>query len=483
MKKVAIFDYWGYYSPHLEVMAAIARREVENGADVRYFACDGGLLACEVDPWGNKVACSNCRKRGAWASKTVDVQQTFIPLPPASDYSVDTSQLEVLESYHYHGINIGIGCASSYISRTRDQNLTLNRITRPVLGRQLTSAKMVVDAVSNIFSKETPDVVYLFNGRGFINRAIIGTCNAKGIPYVTVEVGANDERVEEYLLSLPHSILARTKMMQDLWISAEPYERENVARSFFEKKRNGGVTNDKSYVKNQVPGKLPELPHGKTIIAIFNSSDDEIKSIGDEWSMSSEINQYEVVENLVERLAGEDVYFLLRMHPNLASVKAPWVKEWERIRKYKNCFFIDAKSKISSYEILDVADKVLVFGSTIGPEAVVAGKPVILYGNAYYEHLNITYRANSLSEVANLCMQPLAPRDPEPALMYAYFLMRSGKDLLGYKGHKLNRIYSLMGDSVPFSPFNGLRGKGSISYMSNWLMNRFSEWLIRNSLK
>lgn len=481
-QKVVIFDYWAYYSPHLEVMAAIARREAAAGADVRYYACDGGLLACEVDPWGSKIACVNCRKRMAWAGEIAGVPQTAVPLQAANSYRVDETQLQSLQSYHYRDINIGMGCASSYISRTRDQDLTLNRVTTPVLARQLASAKMVVDAVHAILDREQPDVVYLFNGRGFVNRAILGVCDARNVPYITVEVGANDERVEEYPASLPHSIGARTRMMQALWQAADPDEKVATARSFYERKRAGDVTNDQSYVAHQVKGLLPELQRNKTVIAIFNSSDDEIKSIGDEWSFSASINQYDVVEALLDKTADEDVFFIVRMHPNLAAVSAPWVKNWDRIRQRPNCLFIEATSPVSSYEVLDAADKVLVFGSTIGAEAVAAGKPVILYGNSYYERLDICYRASDLEQLAALCVQPLTPRDAEPALMYAYFLLRSGEALDGYSGNKRAQEYRLLGQTVPIRQANGWRGKGGLFYALNWLGNRLAERRIRKSL-
>lgn len=481
-KKVLIFDYWAYYSPHLEVMAAIARREFIAGADLHYYACDGSLLACEVDPWGTKIACVNCQKRMAWAGKTTGIQQTTVSLPPGRSNNVQGSQLQSLQSYLYRDINIGMGVASSYISRTRDQDLTLNRVTTPVLMRQLTSAKMIVDAMHEIFDQVKPDIVYLFNGRGFINRAILGVCDVRQVPYVTVEVGANNERVEEYPASLPHSIAARTRMMQDLWLSADAQEKQSVSHSFYERKRAGDVTNDQSYVVHQVKGLLPDLQRHKSIVAIFNSSDDEIKSIGDEWSFSASINQYDVVDALLKETAGKNLFFIVRMHPNLASVTAPWVKNWERIKEHGNCLFIEATSPISSYEVLDAADKVLVFGSTIGAEAVVAGKPVILYGNSYYERLDICYRATDLQQLAALCVQPLKPLDPEPALMYAYFLLRSGVALEGYAGNKRAQDYRLLGQTVPIRQARGWRGKGVGLFGLNWLVNRLAEWLIRRSL-
>ena len=481
-KKVLIFDFWAYYSPHLEVMAAIARREAAAGSDVKYYACDGGLRACEVDPWGTKFACVNCRHRMAWAGKTAGVNQTTISLPRAIDYSIDYSQLQSLKHYHYRGVNIGVGCASSYISRTRDQDVILNRVTRPILTRQLISAKMIVDAMHKIIDQDSPDVVYLFNGRGFINRSIIQVCDDRNVNYVTVEVGANDERVEEYQNSLPHSIRARTRMMQELWQSSKRDEKIILARTFYEKKRAGMVTNDKSFVTRQKKGFLPKLPSNKTIIAIFNSSDDEIKSIGDEWSFSAGFNQYDVVEQLLNETSDSDLFFIVRMHPNLANVDAPWARKWGRIKKYKNCLFIDAKSKISSYELVDAAERVVVFGSTIGAEAVAAGKPTILYGNAYYENLNICYRAKTIEELARLCLTKLKPLDSEGALIYAYFLMRSGSHLDGYTGNKKSNLYTLFNRSAPVSQTYGWRGMSWFLYAINWLMNRIVELKIKVSI-
>ena len=170
------------------------------------------------------------------------------------------------------------------------------------------------------------------------------------------------------------------------------------------------------------------------------------------------------------------------MHPNLASVSAPWVKNWDRIKERSDCLFIDATSPVSSYEVLDAADKVLVFGSTIGAEAVVAGKPVILYGNSYYEQLDICYRATDLEQLVALCVQPLTPRNPEPALMYAYFMLRSGAALNGYTGNKRSQDYRLLGQTAPIFQASGWRGKGGFFYALNWLGNRLAERRIRKSL-
>lgn len=481
-KKVIVFDFWAYYSPHLEVMAAVARREANAGADVLYFACDGSLDACEVDPWGTKIACINCRKRTEWAGATVEIRQIKIPLSNRETYELDKNQLQSLQSYHYRGVNVGMGCASSYISRTRDQELIKNEVTIPVLSRQLLAAKRIVDSTNAIIDEHDPDVVCLFNGRGFINRAILGVCESRGVRYVTVEVGANDERVEEYSGSLPHSISARTEMMRKLWQSANVDERLRTAHSFYYRKRAGEVTNDKSYVSKQLKGLLPCLPQGKEIVAIFNSSDDEVKSIGDEWSLSADVNQYEVVYSLLKAAESEDTFFILRMHPNLATVGAPWVRNWDKLRGLANCMFIDASSPISSYEVLDVSSKVLVFGSTIGAEAVAAGKPVVLYGNAYYERLDICYRANDLSQLIDLCGQPLAPKNPEPALMYGYYMLKSGDPLEGYAGDKREQRHSLMGKVVPFRQSNGWRGRGFLLYALNYFCNRWMERKIRKSI-
>jgi len=483
MKKVVIVDYWAHYSPYLEVMAAIARREADAGADVKYYSCDGALLACEVDLWGNKIACINCRKRMAWASKTIDIKQTVVPIHHLRDYNVDLSQLKTLKNYNYRKVNIGVGCASSYISATRDQDITLNSVTSTYIVRQLISAKMIVDAFYGLIEREKPDTVFLMNGRGFINRAIVGVCEIHKVHYVTVELGATDERVEEYPATLPHSIEARTRMMKDLWQMADSEEKFKIARTFYERKRSGAVTNDKSYVAHQKKGLLQDLPLNKSIISIFNSSDDEIQSIGDEWAFSASINQFEVVAALLSKTANQNVFFIVRMHPNLATVRAPWVKKWEQVKGYPNCLFIDATSPISSYEVLDAADKVLVFGSTIGAEAVAAGKTVILYGNSFYERLNICHCTKSIENLTELCLQPLKPKDPEPALMYAYNLMFSGATLEGYMGNRQEQDFRLLGKRAPICRTNSWRsGIGWFLLALHWLGNRLIKRRILKSL-
>lgn len=463
MTTVLIFNFTAFYSPHLEVMAAIALREKNNGANVLYYSCDGSLGACEADYSGAKIACSNCQKRTDWAAKVIQVKPVSFSVKKCKKINYTINENSEIKSFVHRGINIGLGCASTYISWTRDQELTLTKATKSMLSRQLSAAAMMLDELNEILDAIKPDKVYLFNGRGFINRSIVNLCESRGVNYTALEVGANDERIEEYHNSLPHSISTRTKMMYELWQSADPVEKFNNSKLFFDRKRLGEVTNDKSYVSGHVRGLLPIFPKYKEIIAIFNSSDDEVKSIGDEWSFSAEINQFDVVESLLEKTIDDDVFFILRMHPNLASVKASWVKKWDRIKKFKNCFFVDSRSEISSYEILEKSNKVLVFGSTIGVEAVAVGKPVILYGNSFYERLDICYVAKSVEDIRVLSLSNLQPKEKEGALMYAYFLMNSGKVEANYSGSKKNGIYFLLNLNAPVNRYNLLRSDSILS--------------------
>jgi len=81
---------------------------------------------------------------------------------------------------------------------------------------------------------------------------------------------------------------------------------------------------------------------------------------------------------------------------------------------------------VSSYALLDSADLVLAFRSTMSIEAVYWGKPCIVLSASIYKPLGATYNPSTHDEVVELIRTDLAPKDKTPALKMGYYLMKRG---------------------------------------------------------
>ena len=86
-------------------------------------------------------------------------------------------------------------------------------------------------------------------------------------------------------------------------------------------------------------------------------------------------------------------------------------------------FVIIFSFALSSYSLMDVCEKVICFGSTMGVESCYWGKPSILIGHSTYENMDVCYVASSKEVLLSLIEKQLDPKDRIGALKYSYFLL------------------------------------------------------------
>ena len=102
-----------------------------------------------------------------------------------------------------------------------------------------------------------------------------------------------------------------------------------------------------------------------------------------------------------------------------------------------NAVMIVGYSSISSYALLDACNTALSFGSTMGVEAVYAGKPSILVGRCVYERLGSFYTPQSHDEVVSLLRQRNLPNLPvEGAMKVAVFWSEGGVSIPYFGGDR-----------------------------------------------
>lgn len=159
-------------------------------------------------------------------------------------------------------------------------------------------------------------------------------------------------------------------------------------------------------------------------IVVFNSSEDEFATIGPDFEKYKLFgSQLEGLIFIKEELKDNpEVQVTLRIHPNLSNIKYKYVSDLYQLRS-KNFNIISADSNVSSYALLENADTVIVFGSTIGIEAVYWKKPTILLGGSMYYKLNCTYTPKTHDQLKSLLIKKLEPMDNIQAIKFGYYRM------------------------------------------------------------
>ena len=197
----------------------------------------------------------------------------------------------------------------------------------------------------------------------FENRLFYEIAVNRGIAFESEEVCWRIDQPSirvEYHGGLPLDIKQLTRMSIELWENSKRSENEKikVGSSFFLNRRNGKPTNDFIYIDKQIKDLLPEEYHQeKRNFVIFNSSEDEIVSLGGDWDEDNLFeSQLEAIRFVLNHLP-EKSHLFLRIHPNLKGLNAEYHTNLYKLHD-ERLTIIPPESPVSSYALMDVAEKV-----------------------------------------------------------------------------------------------------------------------------
>lgn len=160
-------------------------------------------------------------------------------------------------------------------------------------------------------------------------------------------------------------------------------------------------------------------PH-KRLWALFTSSTDEIA--GDPLWQGPFESQVDWVRDVMQWVAlRDDVELIIKVHPNLNG-NCYIGKAVDELRVYQemksalpaNVRIVLPEDSVNAYSLVDEADVGLTFGSTIGLEMAMLGKPVLLASRALYEYgskiLNVRSR-ELLPGMLETCLKASTDRE------------------------------------------------------------------------
>lgn len=410
------------------------------GNEVIYIMCDGCIGMCTTNLSMSKLSCKICINSQKKLVKNfppniiVKNLSDFLDLidqKELSQVNFKYNNISDIKKIRFHNVNIGYACISSYMYNTRNLNPLMDKKAREFFDSQLKFTCYLVLLQESIINQFKPDEVTFFNGRFMENRTLVDLCKNKGIHFHACDgIKVTNKKFLKHVFydHIPQDIKYWNTIFEEKWNDSliPLYDKEQIGRWFFESKINQRYKADKNYVKNQKIGELPETwDDNKINYVIFNSSEDEFFSISEEIDKSKLfINQIDGICYICKTLLEykPDVKIYLRVHPNLKDVPYKYHKELYNLPNlYPNLIVIPGNSSISSYTLMDRADKIIVFGSTMGVEAAYAGKTVINLVMALYSFLKICYNPKSIDEFRELLLSDnLKPLDNYNCLKYGY---------------------------------------------------------------
>lgn len=439
MKNVLVFSYarQGYQ----EACQLEAAKEFHNNGDnVTVITCGSCNGICNDNHLGDSLRCSICKKIQIQRVKKIvspDINVICIDdlctkhiKEQAKAEKLEYHNINELKKLTFRGIEVGYGALSSYVSYTRNIDICFDGKVKEYFDYLIRMQIRIILIIEKLLSELNPDLFVIHNARYAHYKPVYGMAVVNGIDLLITEtiIAADGTIMREFFNNgIPHDIVVKDNMMREFWDKYPDVERrEAIARTFYENRKNAKFAGDTIYVKDQKLGKLPDnWDSSKENIVIFNSSEDEYFAISSKYdNYSLFTSQLDGVVEILEKYKYDKTkHFTLRVHPNLKNLTYHYHQDLYKLT-YPNLSIIPADSDISTYSILDAADKVIVFGSTMGIESCYWGKPTINLAYALYENMDVTYYPKTKEELFDLIdSKDLQPKDSNNALLYGLYYM------------------------------------------------------------
>jgi hypothetical protein len=304
-----------------------------------------------------------------------------------------------------------------------------------LINPSLNNVLAVFDLVERLIFKFKPKAIYTFNPRFANTRPIYLAARKHKIRMLTYEGASTNDKYELFEGSIFDGE-ARARPIMDHWIKGGP-ERENIGRSYF------------TDLKNQASGRgrgleneLKEfIDDGKVNVVFFPSSIHETYALGDLYNHRLFASQFSALEYLIKLCTSNAGYnLILRIHPAVGNKSREEQDFWLRFRENKSIKTIHFNSSISSYDLLEAADRIVVYHSTIAVEAAYEGKPAMALGSPWYIDLGCVYKPLSIMDIMKFIEQgtmPVSNIENKNAILYGYYFKTFGREykhLTGPKG-------------------------------------------------
>ncbi|NEP26654.1 hypothetical protein [Moorena sp. SIO3I6] len=341
--------------------------------------------------------------------------------------------LKELRAYKYNDADLGLATVSSLIWHTKLSEPDPNHHS-PHIQRLLRCSAMVYEKARALILKYKPQKISAFNGRFASVKGIFEAAKQLGVEVQYYEVGGTYKQYELFEKP-PHDFAYRREKVKTYWQQAG-MDREELAHTFYQNRRQGEGIGSTNYTSEQQKGFVPGQTANHRQIVYYSASDDEFSAIGDLVKHPIFNNQREAVKSLITWASNQmDCYLTIRVHPHLQK-KSLEDRNWWNSLTGKNLQVIPPDSKVDSYALIDWADVVVTYNSTIGAEAAYWGKPSLLLGDNMYSGLGCVYEPRSEAEVYTLLKKDsLAPLPQENCLPYGYYRLCNGINYNYYNPH------------------------------------------------
>jgi len=387
----------------------VAKACHNQGATVQYLLCDGLLPECDQH-WASKYnsprpldMCQRCRNAAETNLRSLDFPHRWLgefigeAKKRAAFEWAQTLSPQMFAAASFEGFPVGEWVLSSIISyfRKYPPDLADWNVANVYRGF-LFSAALVCIGLSEYLDRHPVDAALLFNGRQSITRVALEIFRRREIRVLTHE---RAEYVPGHINIKPNAHCMNPDPFQAYWEawSGVPLDRKALQETLrWLTQRRYGL--NMAWIAFNSSAKLTPLTRSnfrsrpdRRLWVLFTSSTDEVAA--DPLMQGPYDSQISWVRDVISWIVSrDDIDLIVKVHPNIAGNEyiGEAASELNIYRDLKatsapNVRIILPEESVNSYSLAEEADVGLTFGSIIGLEMAMLGKPVLLASRAVYE--------------------------------------------------------------------------------------------------
>lgn len=347
---------------------------------------------------------------------------------PESTRNLDLSPGEVVD------LEVAIMSAliTFYRTDSPDESQAAVRNSRRKLERE---GRLVYGAITYLIENRADvRMVFVPNGRYPNQKLAALAAHSRGVPTMHFEKG--ETRDGAYLQPYsPQSRLASQASVDPTLSELTTEQIEAVADGWLARRAPAADSRNEfsALWSDGLPVPLISLCQTRTRVAgFFTSSQDEYYSLGPEWQLHSWKTQFEAFDSVLTKLEAEGFGCFIRIHPNLATKShEAFGRERRDIRRlaarHPDLVVIWHDETINSYALLEKANIVVVWDSTIGLEASAQGIPVWTTATSRYGLVADVRELLSAEAVAQAELEPWVVDAHAAKRFIAYLVKRDSK--------------------------------------------------------
>ena len=362
------------------------------GVDVRYLVCSEGMEQCVLgthpDNLGSLPPCSSCIKRSNAffpQNRVASIERNWAVHQDASDQLANLD-LEQLENWETGDLPLGKLCLPGLRWALRRHNLSDGTATLTLFRQYLASAASLAVRFEELFESYEPSTLLLFNGIFYPEAVAREVAVRRGLPVVTHEVGLQPQST---YFTYEEATFRDLDQAQPPTLS--PDEDSRLDRYLAERRIGKFTMAGIGFwpdMRPLPPGLLTAVESHEGVLSVFTNVVFDTSQVHANTIFSDMFAWLDQLKITIR--AHPELLFVVRAHPDedrLGKASRESVSTWiglSGLADQSNVRFFGPGDQVDSYALIEISQAVLTYNSSIGLEAAIMGKPVLLAGRARY---------------------------------------------------------------------------------------------------